>query len=88
MAIGDKYDHLNCFLAGKEKARCAVAIAKETARNPALHKHIELRGKKEKRVLFTEGPHKYKSGEDLFAAGQSLFSRSVLATGRADRKAS
>ena len=49
---------------------------------------IVLLGKKEKRVLFTEGPHKYKSGEELFAAGQSLFSRSILATGRADRKAS
>ena len=88
MAIGDKYDHLNCFLAGKEKARRAVAIAKETARKPAKHKYIELRGKKEKRVLFTEGQHKYKSGEELFAEGQSLFSRSILATGRADRKAS
>ena len=87
MAIGDKYDHLNCYLAGKEKARLAVAIAEKTARNPALHKYVEIRDKKKGRTLYTEGPHKGKSGEKLFADGQSLFTRSILATGRADRRA-
>ena len=87
MTIGDKYDHLNCYLAGKEKARLAVAIAEKTARDPALHKHIEIRDKKKGRTLYTEGPHKYKSGEKLFGEGQTLFTRSVLGNRYADRKA-
>merc|ERR1711907_729943 len=59
MTIGDNYDHLNCYLAGKEKARRAVEIARKTAENPDLHKYIDKRGK-DKPTLYSEGKHRYK----------------------------
>jgi hypothetical protein len=71
MMIGEKLDHLNCFLAGKEKARKAVAIALKVANDPALHKHIDKRGKP---VLTTyiDGRHKSKPAETLFKEGQDV----------------
>lgn len=86
ITIGDRLDHLNCYLAGAEAARRAVAISRMVAQDATLHKHIEKRNGT--RRLFTEGPHKdVQSGDELFKKGQSLFTRSVLATARSDKKA-
>ncbi|GMH85289.1 hypothetical protein TrVE_jg7797 [Triparma verrucosa] len=85
MTIGNRFDHLNCYLAGKEKARRAVEICKATALDSSLHKWIEKRTKGKDRVLYTDSIHKFKSGETLFGEGQSLFTRSILSQGRADK---
>ena len=71
MAIGDKFDALNCFLAGKAKARKAVAIATEVAKDKRLHHHIEQRGRD--RRTFFEGCHSGLTGDDLYKQGQDLF---------------
>lgn len=84
MTISNRFDHLNCYLAGKEKARRAVKICEATARDSSLHKWIEKRTKDKDRVLYTNSIHKLKSGETLFGEGQSLFTRSILSQGRAD----
>lgn len=74
MAIGDRFDHLNCFLAGKAKAQKAVAIAIKVANDPGLSsKHIDKRGK-DKPVTFFEGRHKsIQSGQELYKNGEALF---------------
>ena len=71
MAIGDKFDALNCFLAGKKKAGKAVAIAMEVAKNKDLHRHIEKRGRERK--TFLQGRHSGMSGDELYKQGQDLF---------------
>ena len=82
IAIGDRFDHLNCFLAGKAKARKAVDIAIRVARNPALFKHIDKRGKQE-RMTFSMGRHKnISSGDELYKKGADLF-RDMRAAARA-----
>ncbi|GMH78289.1 hypothetical protein TrLO_g10398 [Triparma laevis f. longispina] len=85
MTISNRFDHLNCYLAGKEKARRAVEICEATARDSSKHKWIEKRTKNKDPVLYTNSIHKLKSGETLFGEGQSLFTRSILSQGRADR---
>ena len=58
IAVGDRFDHLNCFLAGKAKAQKAVAIAIKVANDPGLSdNHIDKRGK-DKPVTFLQGRHK------------------------------
>ena len=70
--IGEKLDHLNCFLAGKEKARKAVAIALKVANDPALHKHIDKRGKPVP-TTYTDGRHKGEPAETLFKQGGDVI---------------
>mmetsp|Transcript_24360 Transcript_24360/g.71704 ORF Transcript_24360/g.71704 Transcript_24360/m.71704 type:complete len:255 (+) Transcript_24360:1879-2643(+) len=84
-SIGDRLDHLNCFLAGREAAKKAVAISLKTAQDPSLHKHIEKRSGK--RTLYTQGIHKdVKDGGMLFDRGQSLFRRAIMSVNREDNK--
>jgi hypothetical protein len=71
-SIGEHLDNVNCFLAGKAKARKAVAIAKKVARHPSLHHYIAKR-RKSKPCLYTESVHQYKDAEELFGEGQSLM---------------
>ena len=72
--MGDRFDHLNCFLAGKAKAQKAVAIAIKVANDPGLSdNHIDKRGK-DKPVTFLQGRHKsIQSGQELYAKGEALF---------------
>jgi hypothetical protein len=80
ISIGDRLDHLNCFLAGLEAARRAVNISIKVANDIRLHEHIELRNGK--RTLYTVGAHKdITDGEKLFTKGQSLL-RSIRVTAR------
>ena len=73
IAVGDRFDHLNCFLAGKAKAEKAVTIAIKVASDPNLHQYIDKRGKA-KPVTFLEGRHKsIRSGQELYKKGQDLF---------------
>lgn len=73
IAIGDRFDHLNCFLAGKAKAQKAVAIAMKVANDPSKHDHIDKRGKQQPTTFF-EGRHKdIRSGDELYKMGQDLF---------------
>ena len=73
IAVGDRFDHLNCFLAGKAKAEKAVAIAIKVANDPSLHMHIEKRGKA-KQVTFRDGRHgSIQSGGQLYKMGEDLF---------------
>lgn len=74
IAVGDRFDHLNCFLAGKAKAQKAVAIAIKVANDPGLSdNHIDKRGK-DKPVTFLQGRHKsIQSGQELYAKGEALF---------------
>ena len=55
IAIGDRLDHVNCYLAGLEKTRLAVRIALKVEDDDNLHKHLTLRNKKEKRIFFRKG---------------------------------
>ena len=74
IAVGDRFDHLNCFLAGKAKAEKAVAIAIKVANDPSLHMHIEKRGKAKQVTTFRDGPHaSIQSGGQLYKMGQDLF---------------
>ena len=72
ISIGDRLDHFNCFLAGKEAARRAFNISMKVANDENLHKFIEKRNGS--RTIFTDRTHgqKYNSGDDYFAAGQKL----------------
>jgi len=74
IAVGDRFDHLNCFLAGKAKAEKAVAIAIKVANDPSLHMHIEKRGKAKQVTTFRDGRHaSIQSGGQLYKMGQDLF---------------
>jgi 23S rRNA pseudoU1915 N3-methylase RlmH len=85
ISIGDRLDHLNCILAGKEAARRAVAISLKEAKDSTLQNRVALRNGK--RTLYTEGPHNaITNGETLFDKGQSLFARAIRATARDDAK--
>jgi len=73
IAIGDRFDHLNCFLAGKAKAQKAVAIAMKVANDSSKHGHIDKRGK-QRPTTFFEGRHKeIRSADELYKMGQDLF---------------
>ena len=73
IAIGDRFDHLNCFLAGKAKAQKAVAIAMKVANDSSMHGHIDKRGK-QRPTTFFEGRHKeIRSADELYKMGQDLF---------------
>ena len=85
ISIGAHLDHFNCVLAGKEKARRAVAICKKTAEDPNLHIWIRSRTGKDK-PLYTESKHKGKTGEDLFNEGLTLF-RAIRDQARKDQAA-
>ena len=74
LSIGDKNDNVNCFLAGKAKARLAVDIAKKVAGDPSLHVHIDKR-KKAQTPLYTTSIHRYKTADQLFDDGQTLMRR-------------
>ena len=87
--IGEHLDHVNCFIAGKEKSRLAAVVALRVARDPKLHSNIEQRGGG-KRTLITEGAHKdlcarYPNdngtamGEALYERGDREFSLSLRA---------
>lgn len=82
--IGDQLDALNCFLAGIEKCNKAVAIARKVAENEELWKHVALRGRS-RRVLFTEGIHRNKTGNDLCREGEKLM-RDLRTAARNERK--
>jgi hypothetical protein len=72
ISIGDRLDHFNCFLAGKEAAKRAFNISMKVAKDENLHKFIEKRNGS--RTIFTDRTHgqKYNSGAEYFAAGQGL----------------
>ena len=72
MAIGNRFDHVNCYLAGKAKARKAVAVSMEVAADPSLHAHIRV-GAGGKRTTYSEGVHKGASADMLYAQGEALF---------------
>ncbi|KAJ1619729.1 hypothetical protein T492DRAFT_410829 [Pavlovales sp. CCMP2436] len=57
ISIGDRLDPFNCVLAGRPKARRAVAIALCVACDESLHRHIDKRGKALP-TLFTGGHHR------------------------------
>ena len=91
IAIGDRFDHLNCFLAGKKKARKAVAISARVAREASLQKHIDKRGK-QRATTFFEGRHQELVSSDessiadrLFKRGQDLFRDMRRATRSQDK---
>ena len=69
ITIGDKMDHLNCAIAGLAKARKAVAISEQVARDPSLHGHIRTDVPP---TLYTKGIHRGKSAEDLVKAGMDI----------------
>jgi hypothetical protein len=85
-SIGAHLDHVNCYLAGEEKAKRAARIALEVARNEDLWEHIDTRTNAT-RTLFTGGRHKdtYKRnpssseniGKDLYNQGAATFGRFV-----------
>ena len=73
ISIGDRLDHFNCFLAGKEAAKRAFNISMKVAKDENLHKYIEKRS--QTRTLFTERDEKYQryaDGEAYYEAGQKL----------------
>lgn len=91
IAIGDRFDHLNCFLAGKKKSRKAVAISARVAREVSLQKHIDKRGK-QRATTFFEGRHKEfvsreesSIADELFKRGQDLFRDMRRATRSQDK---
>lgn len=71
MAIGDKFDHVNCYMAGKAKAEKAVAIAMKVAADPSLYKHIEDRGNGRK--TYNQGAHQGLSADVLYKRGENIF---------------
>ena len=81
IAIGDRLDHVNCYLAGLEKTRLAVRIALKVEGDENLHKHLTLRNKKEKRIFFREGHADFcaratdpdEIAAALFKAGANAF---------------
>jgi len=83
IAVGDRFDHLNCYLAGKAKAEKAVAISLKVARDPSLHRHIDQRGKACVRTFFDGRHQNIKSGSELYKQGEALF-RSLRAAARGD----
>lgn len=72
IAVGDRFDHLNCFLAGRAKAQKAVGISMRVACEPSLHRHIDKRGKQEPTTFF-KGRHKDLTADELYKKGQDLF---------------
>ena len=82
IAIGDRFDHLNCFLAGRSKAQKAVAIAMRVASDDSLHRFIDRRGRQRAKT-FWEGRHMpvaneagmdaEKTADELYKMGQDLF---------------
>ena len=82
VSIGCRLDAFNCVLAGKAKARRAVAIALLVAREPTLRKHVDRRGKAEP-ALLTNGAHRelcqrYPNDADaladaLYAQGDAIL---------------
>ena len=82
IAIGDRFDHLNCFLAGKAKAQKAVAIAMKVASDESLRKYIDKRGR-QRATTFWEGRHEkvangagrnaIRTADQLYKMGQDLF---------------
>ena len=93
-SIGAQLDHVCCYLAGKDKARCAARIALAVANDSNLHIHIDTRTN-ETPTLFTEGHKdtyiKHQNspdniGEDLYNQGAATFGRFVRQDGRDRRK--
>ena len=84
--IGDRCDALNCYLAGKEKARKAVTISLQVAQNRELHHRVHRRQKGEAR-LFTEGIHydanlsASQISENLYKQGGDLMKQLIKAAG-------
>ena len=87
-------DHVNAFIAGKEKSRLAAAVALKVAKDDSLHCQIELRN--DKRTIFTEGAHKHlcvkhpnddgtEVGNALYNLGDKDFSRPLRALAREAR---
>lgn len=91
--LRNNYDHVNCFIAGKEKSRLAAKVALRVARDPGLaHKHIERR-RGEAPTLFTQGKHRElcqrfssgdgtEIGEELYNQGDRELTRTLRANAR------
>ena len=74
-SIGANFDHVNCFMAGKEKAKRAATIALTVANDKSLHKHIKMNVNGE-RTLFTEGLHRaviQRTPNNPDAIGEALY---------------
>jgi hypothetical protein len=85
-SIGNQLDPINCFLAGKAKAKKAVERAVVVAINPRLRHHIDKRNKPST-PLYTNSIHRYKDGDELYAEGQGLM-KAITREGRAQRTGS
>ena len=73
IAVGDRFDHLNYFLAGKAKALKAVDVARKVAADERLHHHIDKR-RKARPTTFFQGRHRdVTSGHELYKKGEDLF---------------
>jgi hypothetical protein len=71
--IGHHFDTLECFLAAKVECKKAVAIVQKVASDVNLHEDVDKRSRT-KCVLYTEGPYKGKSAEDLYyKEGENLI---------------
>ena len=74
-SIGANFDHVNCFMAGREKAKRAATIALTVANDKSLHKHIKMNVNGE-RTLFTEGLHRaviQRTPNNPDAIGEALY---------------
>jgi hypothetical protein len=83
-SIGNQLDTINCFLAGKAKAKKAAEISRMVALDPSLHHHIDKRNKSTT-PLYTNRIHQLKDGEELYAEGQGLM-KAITKKGRAITK--
>ena len=88
--LRNKYDHVNCFIAGKEKSRLAAKVALRVARDPDLANEYIERRRGEAPTLFTQGEHRdlcqrFSSGdgtaigEELYSKGDREFTRTLRA---------
>lgn len=69
-SLGASFDALNIAMVGPERAERAVRICKMVAENKDLHTHKHLRYPK---CLYTTGPHKDKTADDLHEAGKKIM---------------
>ncbi len=70
-SLGARFDALNIAMVGQKQAERAVRISKMVAENEDLHKHLRYPDNPDR--LYTTGPHKDKTADDLHEEGKKIM---------------